>query len=259
MPIGFRVTIVLSTNVFAIRAGRKSHTEPQRFHLELVDDLPDVPVLPETLLQIELQRHEFSVDLHEVSRLILSDPGATLQLLRLAAREYGSSDGRPNRIEDCISDLGLDACLKAVGRQTILGDSRDRGVQEIWAHSREVAQGCGSLAGVMAGWIRPDEAWLVGLTHMLGQLPAALGWQGFEDGARDWAARGLRLAEQWSLPLCVHEFFAEMRNPAMKARWSAIVCRAHQMAVVSSAMCPMCESAGPQLCRHDSFSDPKPR
>ncbi len=164
----------------------------------LVDDLPDVPALPETLLQMELRLHDFSIDLHELSQLILSDVGATLQILRLAARECSSADGRPTRIEDCISHLGHEACLRVAGRRTVLSEARHRGVIEVWAHSREVAQLCRKLAGADHGSIHPEEAYLVGLTHTLGALPAILGWQGPQTAApatgwtkgSDWPKRG---------------------------------------------------------------------
>lgn len=237
-----------NAGLFGFRAVRSSFAGVPQFPLERVDDLPDVPALPETLLQMELKLHEFSIDLHELSQLILSDAGATLQILRLAARECSATEGRPARIEDCISHLGLEACLRAAGRRTVLSEARHRGVIEVWAHSREVAQLCRKLAGAGDRWMHPEEAYLVGLTHTLGALPGILGWQGPESGAGNWLDKGSKLAEAWSLPACVQEFFAEVRRPDCNEGWPAIVRKAHQMARITMR-CPMCEVSGPQLCR----------
>ncbi|MFP5230532.1 MAG: HDOD domain-containing protein [Acidobacteriota bacterium] len=237
-----------SASIPEIRTIRSSFAGLPQWSPQPVDDLPDVPALPETLLQMELKLYDFSIDLHELSRLILSDAGATLQILRLAARECSGLDGSPARIEDCISDLGLVACLRAAGRRTVLSEARHRGVVEIWAHSREIAQLCRKIAGTTDGWMHPEDAYLVGLTHTLGLLPGILGWMWPDNAASNWIEKGAKLAEMWLLPTFVQEFFAEMRAASAKDGWSDLVRQAHRMAR-SSARCPMCEVAGPQLCR----------
>jgi len=75
---------------------------------------PAIPIMQETLLLLDLAVQESSVDLREISQLVLDDLGATLQILRLAGREYANSHDRPLRIEDCISALGVNACMQAV-------------------------------------------------------------------------------------------------------------------------------------------------
>jgi len=238
---------LLKSKVFQIPTERRYFAEPWSPEATLVDDLPAVPALSQTLLLMELKLHEFSIDLHEISQLVLGDPGATLQILRLAAHEYGAADGRPVRIEDCISDFGLDACLRAAGQTAPHSNTYQRCIFEAWSHSLQIAQGCKSLAGTTAGWINPDDAWLVGLVHMLGQMPGILGWQ-WDGGSKGWAEQGLRLAEHWRLPLCVQEFFAEMLQSRTEARWAGLVRRAHAL-VPRSMQCPLCDKPGLQLHR----------
>ena len=235
-----------NASVFGIPASSSIPQVPQ-FPLEALDDLPDVPALPETLLQMELRLHEFSIDLHELSQLVLSDLGATLQIMRLAARECGAADARPGRIEDCISHLGPDVCLRVAGRRTVLSEARHRGVIEVWAHAREVAQLCRKIAGATDGWIHPEEAYLAGLTHSLGVLPEILGWHWPHNAASGWAAKGQKLTEIWSLPLCVHQLFAELQTPGADQGWTRLLRKAHQMARISPR-CPMCAGMTPQLC-----------
>lgn len=237
---------MLNTSAFEIRATRSLVTERQIFQPELVDDLPDVPALPETLLLLELRTHEYSVDLREVSQLVLGDLGATIQVLRLAHHEYGGAEGSPVRIEDCISDLGLQACLTAAASSTVIGDVRHRAIFDTWAHSREIAQYCRLVAEEISGDIHPDEAYLVGLFHTLGQLPAVLDWN-WNGNLKDWTFTGLRLAERWSLPRCVREFFLELRQSPFETPWQEIVRTAHLAARMPSVRCPLQEDIVPQL------------
>lgn len=236
-----------NASVYGIAAGRNSFTQVPQFPLEAFDDLPDVPALPETLLQMELRLHEFSIDLRELSQLILSDLGATLQVLRLVARECGP-DGRPARIEDCISHLGPDTCLRVAGRKTVLSEARHRGVIEVWAHAREVAQYCRKIVVAAESSMRPEEAYLAGLMHSLGVLPEILGWHWPQNAGGNWAAKGRKLAELWSLPLCVQQFFDELHASNSDQGWSGVVRKAHAMARISPR-CSMCAGMAPQLCR----------
>lgn len=239
---------MLNSGVFEFRAARDAFAELQPFQPRLVDDLPDVPAMPETLLSMELSIHEFSVDLRAFSQLVLGDLGASLQILRLAAWECGS-DACPSRMEDSISALGLQACLKAAARATVLSDARHRGVFEFWAHSREIAERCRDLAVELNGDFHPEEAYFVGLFHGLGLLPQVLGWEWRGSEKRDWASVGRRLADRWSLPPCVREFFAETRWPASGAPWNELVRKAHGMAKRSPIGCPLFE-----LPRHHSHA-----
>lgn len=239
-----------NAGVFEIHSGRGALAVLQPFPFESSDDLPDVPALPETLLQMELKLHEFSFDLDEVSQLVLNDPGATLQILRLAAREFAPEEGRPSRMADCISCFGLDECLRAAGQRTVLSEARHRGVVELWAHSREIAHLCRRLAPAVDAGISPDDAYLVGLTHTLPLLPAILGWQGPEKDAGNAAGKGLRLAQVWSLPACVLQSFAESSQPGVPSRWTTLLHKAHGRSR-ASARCSMSQAGGPRLCLRD--------
>jgi len=197
-------------------------------------NLPNIPVLSETLLVLDLMVQQRSADLREVARLVLGDVGATLQILRLAGREYGIGEGRPERIEDCISDLGLQPCLEAMGAQTVSRDIAHQAIAEFWAHSREIAEYSRLVAEEIPD-VNPDEAYLVGLLHALGLLPALLGWR--DAVAAGGALAGLMLAKRWALPHCVLDFFTETHTTGYPTRWSEIVRKAHHRANKSSVHC----------------------
>jgi hypothetical protein len=223
------------------QAASQSHgswgvTYPQEaMHLPIppAADFPDTPVLPETLLLLELQLQEPSVDLSAMSQLILGDLGATVQILRLAGREYGHAEDRPNRMEDCIADLGLEACLEAVSARTVTRGVRHGWLQETWAHSLQVAQYCKLIAQQMSD-LNPEEAYIVGLLHSLGSLPSVLGWGWKESKIQDDYLGGFKLAKKWFLPDFLTTSLNDLHTNGCEMLWPNIMRTAHQLAMTSS-------------------------
>jgi HD-like signal output (HDOD) protein len=189
---------------------------------------------------------ETCVDLRRMSQVVLADVGATLQILRLAGRHYGMEQDRPIRIADCISDLGLRACLKAVSAQTISRHGRQHELAAFWEHSREVA-GNAKLVAQDMHEIDPEEAYLAGLLHGIGSLPALLGWK--DSGVTDPSLAGARLAKRWSLPSCVTELCHEMQLPGYETGWSGIVRKAHLRGERSCGNCLFERDLRPHLHR----------
>lgn len=237
---------MLNKTAFNVQIRRDPATVRPALQLEPLRELPDTPVTPETLLLLDLLVQEPCVDLREMTELVLADLGATLQILRLAGREYGIGEDRPVRIADCIADLGLRTCLTAVSVNAIGRQERKAEVAELWSHSREIGRCCRQVAQEMAE-IDPEDAYLVGLLHAIGLLPTLLGWG--EIAVADEALVGLRLAKRWSLPSCVREFFSEMQLPRYPTRWSVIVRKAHLRARRSSAGCSFDQDLRPRLFR----------
>ncbi len=210
-------------------------------------ELPDVPVMPETLLLLDLLVQEPCVDLRQMSELVLADVGATLQIQRLAGQEYGLAIDRPVRVADCISDLGLRTCLNAVSAQTISRVGRQRELAAFWSHSREIATATQQIAEATPE-IDPEEAYLVGLLHGIGSLPALLNWR--QPVADDLDSTALRLCELWSLPRCVTAFFEDMslrRHSAIRS----LVQSAHLRATRTSVPCPLEMVVRPFLYRKE--------
>lgn len=253
MPIVLPGGKVLNTHTFDLWTG--SAVLPTELHIppQPLDDFPAIPVLPETLLRMELMSHEFSVDLQEISQLVLSDLGATLQILRRAAREFDDPADRPTRIEDCISALGVQACIRAAAQKPVLSNPRHRAVLEFWTHAGQVAQLCRESVrreSVAANnTLQPDEAYLVGLTHALGSLPDLLGWERRPSGSQRRERAASRLAECWSLPLCVREFARAWDRSEWNNPWVGLVRIAHQQVNRSSMPCSFYEGLGPRLQR----------
>lgn len=212
--------------VVEIRAGRRACGCAQISHSAA---LPDVPVMPGTLLLMDLGAQEESVDLNEMTRVVLSDPGATIQILREAGREGSFGEERPSRIEDCISALGVQACIEAVSRRTVSRAIDKPAIMKTWSHAREIAEVCRVMADEMLERIGPNEAYLTGLLHELGSLPAILGWEPAFAVSSDPVLAGLKMAEQWFLPQCVVDYFSDLGNLKATSVWTRIVQRAHEV------------------------------
>jgi hypothetical protein len=225
-------------------------TDSHPWQVDFSSDWPEIPVLPETLLLLDLEVQERSVNLRAVSELILSDLGATLQILLLAGREYTCAEFRPDRIEDCISDLGVRACLEAVSAHAVARNSENSAITETWAHSREIAQFSRQIAEELPD-VDPNQAYMAGLLHAIGLLPAILGWAASKQGISDFALAGFKMAKKWSLAPFVVKFLSEMHEERCTTRLPEIVRNAHLRAIRSTIQCPLQPVAGPQL--HRSF------
>jgi HD-like signal output (HDOD) protein len=212
---------VFNETQFESEFGNGQLIEGRALRLLPCEDLPDVPALPETLLLLDLMVHEPCVDLSEMSALVLGDLGATLQVLRLAGREYADAEDRPTRIVDCISDLGIEACVEAISARTVHRDARKEAIAAFWSYSREVAEYSKQGAEEMFG-VNPEDAYLAGLLHGIGSLPAILGWESKDAGLRDSATAGLHLARNWALPECVLELLFEIQFAELTARHAGL-------------------------------------
>lgn len=211
--------------------------------------LPPIPVFPETLLLLELEAQQPCADLRRLSQVVLSDLGATLQILRLAGREYGNTEDRLTRIEDCISDLGLRSCLTAVAVQVTAHDARHHEIAEMWAHSREIAHHSRQIAEDIPE-VNPEHAYMVGLLHAIGLLPAILGWDDGEADAFDTVQSGITMAMQWSLPPFVVDALRETRGSNEENQWTEILNLAHQRAIGSSIDCSYQQEVRPLFYKH---------
>lgn len=217
----------------AIRA--LSIDKPQAGAL-FVDGLPAVPVLPETFLAMEILLQNHCVDLNEISQIVLSDMGATLQVFRLMAQEAGAGEDRFQRIEDCISSLGPRSCLDSIETGFQQGRLLDRTALSVWRHARQIAEHARLAAEDDGFAITPDEAYLSGLLHPLGILPALLVWDE-PDLALDQALVGLRLSARWALPVSVRNLFCSAFIPGHEPYRLQLIRDAHRLSGSSSPWC----------------------
>ena len=168
----------------------------QRSKIQLASH-PAVPVLPETLVQLDLLLGKSALDLEEISQLILTDVGATLQVFRSAYNSGTSGASRVNRISDCIVHLGK-ARMQAAFPAVI---SRHQApLRALWERARLAAEVSELLAPRMS-CVSPERAYLAGLLHEIGRVPAALGWCPDHLSSCDSFTLGCAMIKEWRLPV----------------------------------------------------------
>ena len=221
---------MLNRKVFEIKTGQTPYPYQE---IDTSHNFPDIPVLPETLLMMEIAALGSPVDLGRITEIVLGDLGATIQIMRRARAECSFGEQRFNRLEDCISLLGVQECIEAASRLTVTRTMNKPAILNLWSHARVVAEECKRTAADAAGDMNPGEAYLTGLFHELGSLPVILEWAPELAMSVDSTAAGFRLAEAWSLPSCVLEYFGELCHRKTGSRRAEIVQRAHHMLISS--------------------------
>jgi hypothetical protein len=218
---------VVERNWIPSSASRVLHfVQEERLAREKADCLESMPVMSATVLGLEILLHEPFIDLRKVSDLVLSDVGATIQILRLIGRECFFAADRPRRMDDCIASLDAGSWFDTMCKRTFACDREHSAVTAVWKHCRLVAQYAQLVAESIEG-IAPEDAYLVGLLHEIGEIPAVLGWPNGRSGA---SAPGASFAMEESLPLFVLAAMRSANDSCPSSTWKLILTAAHELA-----------------------------
>ena len=183
--------------------------------------LDAVPVMSATLLGLEIILHEPVIDLSLASELVLSDVGATIQVLRLIERSFDFEGERPRRMSDCLASLSADDWFGAISRWTFPCDREHAEVTALWKHCHLVAQ-YSQLVSEWLDCVSPEDAYLVGLLHGIGAIPAVLDWPEISPGAMR--------AMEGALPSFVHDAMRSVTNGVPSSDWGFLLIAAHEFA-----------------------------
>ena len=198
----------------------------KKLQLEAADLLDEEPVMSATVLGLDIILQEPYIDLRLVSDLVLSDVGATIQILRLIGREYEIAADRPRRIGDCIAGLDVSVWYAAIASRTFPCDRENMETTDLWRHCRLVAQYAQLVAESMEQFA-PEDAYLVGLLHGIGAIPTVLGWP-TGDQANRTASAFLELED--ALPPFVLAALQSMNDPGPLSGWRFVLAAAHELA-----------------------------
>ncbi|MGD0938452.1 MAG: HDOD domain-containing protein [Terracidiphilus sp.] len=208
--------------------------EHQSYQSRKADFLDHLPVMSATVLGLEMLLQEPCIDLRIASELILSDVGATIQILRLIGREYDLAAERPSRMGDCLSSLDVDSWFGAISAHTFPCDRKHAATTAVWRHCRLVAQ-YAQLVAESLDTVSPEDAYLVGLLHGIAEIPAALGWPNCGRGGTD--ANALA-AMEGTLPLFVLSALRSINDSSSSSGWRCILTAAHELAGAGIDMAP---------------------
>ena len=202
------------------------------------DHQPAVPVLPETLLQVDLLLSQPTLDLAAIVETILGDVGATLQVLRAAADAI--CQGRQDvRIGDCVVQLGRKSLHRAVSGMLLSGtDSTNRKIRQFWRQA-QIAAELSRLLARSYPQVQVERAQMAGLLHNMGRLPMILGWVVEGIDLADSITVGRALAAEWGVPPVVASTLHSSDNVgSSSAALNRIVTAAWNIATVISATQP---------------------
>lgn len=144
------------------------------------NDELELPSLPEVALRIREEAENENVSAQSLAGVIGADPGLAARMIRVANSPLFRATRTIEDLNMALSRLGVEyAANLATGfaMQQMFqatSDIIDRKMRSVWSRATEVAAICGVLAKSYTR-LRPDQATLAGLTHMIGVLPI-LAW-----------------------------------------------------------------------------------
>jgi len=205
----------------------RPHRQSQAEFAHQDPDFTDhVPVMLGTVLGLELLLREPCLDLRMASEMVLSDLGATIQILGLVGKDDDWTGGQPRRMGDCLASLDVGVWFDAISARTFPCDRKHLAMTAAWKHCRLVAQYAQLVAESLEN-ISADDAYLVGLLHEIGAIASVLGWPTGTTGRRDQTAS---LAMEKTLPLFVLSAMCSVNDPSASSTWRLILSAAHELA-----------------------------
>lgn len=144
------------------------------------NDELELPTLPEVALRIRDEAENPNVSAQSLAKMIAEDPGLSGRMIKVANSPMYRGAQTIEDLNMAISRMGVEfASNLATGMAMeqmfqATSDVIDRKLRQIWSHASAVAGISAVLARRFAG-LRPDQASLAGLTHVIGVLPI-LSW-----------------------------------------------------------------------------------
>jgi len=134
-----------------------------------------VPSPPQILLRLLQLVDDDGTTMTELARLVQQDPGLCTRVLTAANSPAVRRGKELQSIESCLMALGtrlvrsIATCLSVRSLFEERGAGPEVDLSDFWTHSLLVAEISRGLA-VATGYPRPDEAYLAGLLHDVGEL-----------------------------------------------------------------------------------------
>ena len=201
------------------------HSATKSGPLVLTPQLPLFPLLASTQFCMDVLLRGAVLDLSSVVEVLHVDPCALLRILAGVAEEVPNTTEWPYRLQDCIAMLGRTGLVRALtpvasswAQQSRLSAFAEHGVA-IGRAAQVAAQGLG---------VCPESAYLCGLLHEIGDLPAQLGWLGRDFKCAPCEAVDL-LAMQYHLPVTLRYDLLSLHASEAGALWPQIIMAAHEL------------------------------
>jgi hypothetical protein len=192
-------------------------------HKTLRASAEDIPALAATLVQLELLLKPQIADLEAITRLVLSDIGLTIQVLRYSRSEAVVSD-ELWRISDCVIHMGSKLlglakplCSRVEDREHFYTTAN-----AFWKHAKLIATVAEKTASYFHKLdVNPEQAYVSGLMYNLEQLPEILD-PGVSPGFDRNACNLQEWVSDWNLPSFITDVLETAHDDIAPCRMSAL-------------------------------------
>lgn len=147
-----------------------------RYRVSQVNDLPALPLALQRLVEIV---HNERSSIKELERIIRYDQALSVRILRIANSTFYGSVGNTRTLARALVLIGFEQA-KRVCLCSLLVDLFSSGAfldpserETLWKHAFSTARIASEIAAKRR-WVTPEEAYLLGLLHDIGQLIMAL-------------------------------------------------------------------------------------
>ncbi len=188
-----------------------------------------LPLLASTHFCMDVLLRGSVLDLGSVTEVLAFDPCALLRLYVLVAREFPNADERPQRLDECIIALGKAGLAQTLYPAPCTWQQQAR-LSAFAEHGVTVAR-CAQIAATTLG-LCDQTAYVVGLLHDIGTLPAILGWTSAALSPEDIVHLTDTIAHTYQLPPALHRALLQIAAGDESSVWSALIEAAHQLADV---------------------------
>lgn len=152
----------------------------EKIHDELTcaveNDQLELPTLPEVALRIRDAAEDPNVSAQSLGKVIAEDPGLSGRMIKVANSPMYRAAQTIEDLNMAIGRMGVDFAANlatGIAMQQMFqatSDLVDRKLRQVWTHASHVA-GISAVLAKNFTRLRPDQASLAGLTHIIGILP----------------------------------------------------------------------------------------
>ena len=201
-----------------------SHTTPT---VPLHDRLLALPLLASTHFCMEVLLRGAVLDLRSASEVLTFDPCALLRLYALAAEEFPSYEDRPRHLDECIIAIGKSGLARALYGAPSTWEQQAR-LSAFAEHGVHIAR-CAQIAAATLG-LCEETAYVVGLLHAIGTLPAEIGWMPTPLSRQQAIETTALIARLYQLPPLLGQALRKVAEGNESSVWTALIEAAHQLA-----------------------------
>lgn len=149
---------------------------PQQRAEEIVNSVKHLPSLPAVLQKLIMVLEDYDCSAQDIERIVTTDPALTVRILKLANSPLYKGIEKVATISQAVTRLGFlklrDVAISVGATQSLSELADEKTQQEYWHHAVYTAT-CAHVLAEKAGMPIPEETFVIGLLHDIGELALA--------------------------------------------------------------------------------------